>query len=65
MGHNRSLDSVAFGLMTGQYLFSLLWLRDRHIDKTQREGQKLSLAFSPNIPDMDTNESQREQEVQT
>lgn len=46
-GHDWSLDSVAIGLMTGQHSFSPLWPSDRHVDKTCKEGQQLSVAFSP------------------
>lgn len=47
MGHDWSLDSVAIGLMTGRLSFSPLWPSDRHVDKTCKEGQQLSVAFSP------------------
>lgn len=47
MGQDWSLDSVAIRLMTGQRSFSPLWPSDRHVDKTCKEGQQLSMAFSP------------------
>lgn len=47
MGHDWSLDSLAIRLMTGQHSFSPLWPSDRHVDKTCKEGQQLSVAFSP------------------